>query len=164
MRVIDPGHIYWVPNLESPARPMWMQRFACWLAPKLVWLFGGQVVVFIKRSSDMIEHDREFPGSNTQEMIRVAIDRTKYLNGVGYCVESEDAIYYGRMMLWSYEARAWRRKQQRLNRKAPAEAELGSPNADRQSWDDVPFSEHCIEDMGTGPDGHIIVVDSKPPY
>jgi hypothetical protein len=104
----------------------------------------------------MIQHPNEHTGSNTQELFRVTIDRSTYLDAVGESVETEDAIYHLRMALWDYEARAYRRKQQKLNKQAAPQAETGDINADRESWDDIPFSEYEIEDLPTGPDGHII--------
>lgn len=136
MKVLDPGHVYEVPNLEAP---------------------GEQQIVFIKRSSRMVKHPNERPGTNTQEVIRVLIDRTEYLNDIGSCDETADAIYYLRMALWCYEARAYRRKQQNLNKQASAQAEMGSVVATRDGWDDIPFSEYEIEARPTGPDGHIIL-------
>lgn len=136
MKVIDPGHFYKVPNLEAP---------------------GEQEIQFIKRSSKMITHPDEYAGTNTQEVIRVVLDRTKYLNSIGPCVESEDAIWYLRMALYSYEARAYRRKQQKLNREAGAEGEVGNVNATRDGFDDIPFNEYEIELRPTGPDGHIVL-------
>lgn len=136
MEVLDPGHLYRVPNLEAA---------------------GCQVIRFIKRSSAMIQHPKEHSGVNTQEVIRVLIDRTDYLYDVGPCEETADAAYYLRMALWCYEARAYRRKQQKLNKAAPTRAEPGDVNATRDGFDDIPFNEQHIEQRPTGPDGHIIL-------
>lgn len=157
MEVIDPGHVYWIPNLESRVRPEWAKRLGCWLAVRLTWLFGGQAVVFIKRSSKMVQHLEEHPGSNTQEYFRVTIDRSKYLDALGHSDETMDTVYYLSMALWCYEARAYRRKQQKLNKQAQGQAEMGSSNATRDGWDDVPFSELDIEHRPVGSDGHIIL-------
>lgn len=156
MQVIDPGHVYWIPNLESPPRPLWVQRLAQWLAPKMCAWFGGQCVVFIKRSSKMVWHPNEHPGSNTQELFRVTINRSEYLDIVGHSEETLDSVYYQRMALWCYEARAYRRKLQKLNKQAQGQALMGSSNSTRDGWDDIPFSEYGIEHRPVGPDGHII--------
>lgn len=136
MRCTDPGHTYYVPNLEAE---------------------GEQKIVFIKRSSKMVKHAEEYPGSNTQELIRVLIDRTKYLYDVGPCEETGNAIEWLRMALYEYEARAWRRKIQKLNREANPEAITGDLDVFRSSYSDVPFTSVAIEHLPTGPDGHIII-------
>lgn len=157
MKIMDAGHVYWIPNLESRTHPAWVQVLGAWLAVLLYRIFGGQAVVFIKRSSDMVHHENEHPGSNTQEYFRVTIDRTEYLNDLGESAESQDAVWHLQMALWCYEARAWRRKQQKLNKSAVGQAAMGDVNADRDSWSDVPFGEFEIEMRPTGPDGHILV-------
>lgn len=139
-KTLDPGHHYRIANLESP---------------------GSQDIIFLKRSSKMIQHLDEHPGINTQELIRVCIDRSEYLDGVGGCDETKDAMYYLRMALWCYEARAYRRKQQKLNRQAGAVADVGNVNATRDGFDDIPFTEFEIEDRPCGLDGHIIVPQPK---
>lgn len=137
MKVIDPGHIYDLRQLgsEDPIR-----------------------LIFAKRSSGVAEYDEEWIGLQTQELFRVAIDRTLFLNEILPCAETEDAVYYARMALFSYEARAWRRKQQKLNRKKPAHDDSARPRAWRENpFDDVPFNEYEIEKRPIGPDGHIII-------
>jgi hypothetical protein len=136
MKVLDPGHLYEVPNLEAE---------------------GTQQIRFIKRNSDMVQRDEEYAGTNTQEVIRVLIDRTKYLNTVGYCEETANAVSWLQMALYEYEARAWRRKQQKLNKRAKPQAETDGLNAYRDAYRDVPFTSVGIEDLPTGPDGHVIV-------
>lgn len=137
MKIIDPGHIYWVDNLEAP---------------------GVQRLKFCKRSSKMVRHANEHPGTNTQEVIRVLIDRTKYLDGIGTCPETQNALYHLRMALYEYEARAYWRKQEKLNKGAQAQTETeGDMDARREGYQNVPFSWQHIEDYPTGPDGHILV-------
>lgn len=136
MIVLDPGHKYFVPNLESS---------------------GGQSIRFIKRSSGMIHYDREHPGTNTQEVIRVLIDRTEYLHGVGPCDETANAIHWLKMALYEYEARAWRRKQQKLNKQEEPQAETDRVTVWRDVYRDVPFTPENILDLPVGPDGHVIV-------
>lgn len=130
MKVIEPGHIYELPNLEHS---------------------GTQQLTFIKRSSGAVDYgDQEHPGTNTQSVLRALIDRTLFLDDVLTAVETQDAAYYLRMALYTYEARAWRRKQQKLNR----EAGVNDPGEER--YTDVPFSEQDIEQRPVGHDGHII--------
>ncbi len=137
MKCVEAGHIYKLQHLESN---------------------GEEQLTFIKRSSDAIDYgDGEHPGTNTQEVIRALIDRSKYLNDVIPCPETEDAIYHLRMALYCYEVRAWRRKQEKLNKKAPQHNSDESPNVYRDGYDDIPFSEFNIEHKTTRADGHIIV-------
>lgn len=117
-----------------------------------------QPILFVKRSGGAVEYDREWPGVQTQEVLRVLIDRTKYLNGIIPCVESEEAIYHLRMALFQYEARAYRRKQEEKNRKSPEHDDTAHPRPHRiHPYEDVPFSEFEIELRPIGEDGHIVL-------
>ena len=136
MKVIDPGHSYELSQLGTDETI---------------------ILDFIKRSGGSITYEDEHPGLQTQEVFRVLIDRTIYLNKIIPCAESEDAIYYARMALFMYEARAYRRKQEKLNRKKPNHDDSAHPRFSRSKpFDDVPFSEHEIEKWPIGEDGHII--------
>jgi hypothetical protein len=136
MKTHDPGHVYELAQLGG----------------------GTQTLKFVKRSGGAVTYAEEWVGVQTQEVLRALIERTKYLNSVLPCAESEDAVWHLRMVLWLYEARAYRRKTEALNRKEPAH-----DDSERlRSWrdnpaNDVPFSEHDIELRPTGPDGHIIL-------
>lgn len=135
MNVIEPGHVYELPNLEHP---------------------GTQLLTFIKRSSAAINYaNTEHPGTNVQSVIRALIDRSQFLNDIIPCDETQNAVYHLRMALFEYEARAWRRKQEKLNKEAGQHTEQ-SMNAHRDGYDDVPFSEFEIELLPVGPDGHVI--------
>jgi len=135
MQVIDPGHIYLLKGLGG----------------------GDQELTFIKRSGGAIEYDEEWPGVQTQEVLRALIDRTQYLNAVLPCKETEDAVYYLRMALFMYELRAWRRKQEAVNRHAPEHDDTERPRPWRKHPFEAPFGEYRIELRPTGPDGHIIL-------
>lgn len=137
MEVIDPGHIYALAGLGG----------------------GDQTLTFIKRSGGAIEYDEEWPGLQTQEVLRALIDRTQYLDAVLPCKETEDAVYHLRMALFMYELRAWRRKQEEVNREAPEHDDTERPRPWREFPFEAPFSEHEIELRPTGPDGHIILED-----
>lgn len=139
IEVLDPGHKYRITNLEADGTQTWR---------------------FIKRSSKMIRHDREYAGSNTQDVIRMLIDRTEYLNDVGPSEESQNAITWLRMALYEYEARAWRRKKQKLNKMQRAQAEVADLNVHRDAYKDIPFTVDgmdgvALEDLPVGRDGHI---------
>jgi hypothetical protein len=134
MKVLELGHIYQLAHLDSD---------------------GHESLTFIRRNSKAITHASEHAGTNSQEVLRALIDRTKFLNDIIPCEETQDALWHLRMALFCYEARAWRRKQQKLNREA------GQHDASAARYKDVPFSEYSIEDLEgledrpTGSDGHL---------
>jgi hypothetical protein len=138
MRVIDPGHIYELQGLGG----------------------GDQTLTFIKRSGGAIKYDKEWPGLQTQEVLRALIDRTKYLNDVLPCTETQDALWYLRRVLYLYELRAWRRKQEAVNREAPEHDDTARGRPWRELPHEAPFNEQDIELRPTGPDGHIILDES----
>lgn len=135
MKVLVPGHVYELTQLGG----------------------GTQRLTFVRRSGGAIQYETEWPGVQTQEVLRALIDRTKYLDGVLPCQETKDALWHLRMALYAYEVRAWRRKQEAVNREAGAHDDIVRPHDWREHPDDVPFNEHGIESRPVGPDGHIIV-------
>jgi hypothetical protein len=139
MRIVDPGHVYdlWQLGSDEPQR-----------------------LTHVKRSGGAITYAEEWPGVQTQEVMRAEIDRMKYLNSVIPCVETQDAIWHARMVIFTFEARAWRRKQEGKNRLKPQHDDTARPRSWRSlPFDDVPFNEHLIELRPIGEDGHIIIVD-----
>lgn len=136
MEILETGHKYKLDHLESK---------------------GHEVLTFIRRSSGVVDYGSgEHPGTNTQEVLRALIDRTKYLDWILPCDETKDAIWHLRQALYCYEARAWERKQEHAN-KTDKEHHHPHTNARRDGYDDIPFDEREIELLPTGPDGHIIV-------
>jgi hypothetical protein len=135
MNVIDPGHVYQLDQLGG----------------------GTQTLTFVKRSGGAIQYEQEWPGLQTQEVLRALIDRTKYLDKVLPCVETKDALWYLRRALYEYEKRAYRRKEQRLNRQQPKHDDTARSRPWREYPDDVPFTEQDIELRPVGEDGHIII-------
>lgn len=134
MKVLDPGHVYLLEGLGG----------------------NDQTLTFIKRSGGAIQYEKEWPGLQTQEVLRALIDRSKYLNGIIPCTETEDAVYHMRMALYFYELRAWRRKQEAVNRKAPEHDDSGRGRPWRELPHEAPFNEYEIELKPVGPDGHIL--------
>ena len=128
MNVVEDGHIYELDHVDND---------------------GHETISFIKRSGRKLKHKNEHPGTNSQECIRVLIDRTKYLNDQLSCEESGDILYYLRQALFIYEARAFRRKQQKQNRQDGGHDKTG------ERYKDIPFTEWEIELLITGLDGHI---------
>ena len=136
MEIVDPGHVYELKQLGDPAT---------------------QRLIFAKRSGGAIKYHREWPGLQTQEVLRALIDRTKYLYNVLPCTETDDALWHLRMALYLYEVRAYRRKQEQVNRKAPVHDDSGRPHSWREHPHDVPFNESEIEMRPIGLDGHIML-------
>jgi hypothetical protein len=150
MKVVEPGHIYSLANLDSP---------------------NEQLITFLRRSSPAIQHEFDHPGTNTQELLRViidltkiALDRTEFLQEVIPAVENQDFTTYGqellfnaRRMLLCYEGRAYRRKLDKVNRGKDEHSSF------RERDRDLPFDERGfigqaelgIENLPVGDDGHI---------
>lgn len=112
-------------------------------------------IIFVKRNSSTVIRDEEHGGLQTQEVLRVLIDRTKFLNDLIPCVETQDAIYHLRQALYMYEVRAYLRKIQSKNRRGEHD-DTQSPKRHREQLFDVPFTAHNIEDYAIGDDGHVI--------
>jgi len=136
MKIRVPGHVYDLDQLGG----------------------GIQQLRFVRRSGGAITYSEEWPGLQTQEVLRALIDRTKYLNEILPCVETQDALEYLRLALFMYEARAWRRKHEGINRGYPPHDDSERPRPWRENqFGDVPFNEQNIELRPVGPDGHIIL-------
>jgi hypothetical protein len=89
MKVLDPGHEY---ILEGVGSDNTMQK-----------------VIFVKNEGIKYPGNVGFHGGIlTQELLRVCIDRTKYLNSQGSCMETELALSAMRQALAWYEVRAAR--------------------------------------------------------
>ena len=140
MEVVDLGHVYLLDTFGKNGK---LKRKA--------------KLRFIKRSGGAITHPNEHPGLNTQEVLRALIERSEFLDDVLECDETKDAIYHLRMALYMYELRAWRRKQEKVNKLEPAHDDSERPRPWREHPHEAPFSEHMIEERETGDDGHIIL-------
>lgn len=113
-----------------------------------------QRLVHIKRSGGAIQYKKEWPGVQTQTVLRAEIMRTRYLYKVLPCGETARAIRYLQNALWEFEARAFRRKIQDLNRKQPIHYE-DIP---------VPFSPMDCETHPLGWDGHLCWLEAAQLY
>lgn len=88
MKVIDPGHEYQLDGVGG---------------------YPPQHIVFVKNEGKKYPGNVGFHGGViTQELLRVCIDRTKYLNDQGSCMETELALSAMRQALAWYEVRAAR--------------------------------------------------------
>jgi len=89
MRVIDPGHEYLLQGVGTDNLE--------------------QKVVFVKNEGVKYPGNTGFHGGIVvQELLRVCIDRTKYLNAQGSCFETEHALHALQQALAWYEVRAAR--------------------------------------------------------
>lgn len=90
MKIIEPGHVYqlnWLDGEPSPREPI-----------KENWL------VFVNRE------ENKHPGTQTQEVIRALIDRTKHCDNCLRWDGNDLIIHHLRMALVLHEARALERK------------------------------------------------------
>ena len=91
MKVIEPGHVYRLQNVDGD---------------------GWQEIRFVRRRGDeatILPADERTEGILTQELLRVAIDRTLYLNDEAPCPENVTIVSALREALAAYESRAARR-------------------------------------------------------
>lgn len=139
LKIIEPGHVYQLQHTEGDKY---------------------ESLSFIKRSSGAIDYKKtEHPGTNTQEALRALIDHTE---SVDHCIGSEEmteALYHLRKALYLYEVRAYRRKEEKLNKKSGEHDSPDQYDASREDYLDIPFSEHEIEYMPVSEDGHVIYKD-----
>ena len=131
MKVLDTGHRYALPHLDGG---------------------GEEVLTFIKRNGGPVPRDEEYPGTISQEVIRVLIDRTIYIDRLLPCRENEMALAGLRQALYWYEVRAYRRHLQSINRVNVLDDETVELP--------IPFEMHHIEELPTCPScGHIETPD-----
>lgn len=96
MKVIGPGHLYELSNVDGP---------------------GFQTIRFVCRRDErgeLLPGEIRSPGILTQELLRVAIDRTLYLYAEAPCDEDTEIIEHLRAALCLYESRAARRMIEKL--------------------------------------------------
>lgn len=87
MKVIDPGHTYEVEVYDG--------------------IGGSELITFMKRQGPGFPGNTSaYPGTNCQEVLRVLIDRLKYLDGQIPCDDNKRAITDLRRCLLEFERRA----------------------------------------------------------
>lgn len=102
MRIIEPGHVYAMANVDGD---------------------GEQAVWFVRRRDERAELLPVFtPGVLSQELLRVLIDRVRYLNDEDPCDEDVRIIANLRDCLRLFEARASRRTIEKMPMPEMAEA------------------------------------------
>ena len=92
MKILDAGHEYLMEGIGGAE---------------------AQRITFVKNRGDNYPGNKGEPhgGALCQEMLRVIIDRTAYLNAQGSCAETEHALAALRQALAWYEVRAARCRQ-----------------------------------------------------
>lgn len=106
MRILEDGHQYALRHLESD---------------------GEETLTFCKRSGGPVEYDDDHPGTTTQEVLRALIQRTRFVDDILQSDENLHVLLHLRKALFHLEARAWRRKQQKINRKDIVEDDMAVP-------------------------------------
>jgi len=106
MRILDPGHRYSILSFDG----------AC-----------EQYIQFMKRVGPKFPGNEEaYPGTNCQELLRVLIDRVKYLENQVPCVENKLILSSLENALFLFEARAARRHGRDFKEETPSQvAQLG---------------------------------------
>jgi hypothetical protein len=97
MIVIEAGHVYEVANVDG---------------------HGTQRIEFVRRrdhNGEMRPEELRREGILSQELLRVLIDRTLYLNAENPCREDVEIVDRLRDVLRAYEARASRRSIEKLS-------------------------------------------------
>lgn len=136
MRVIDPGHQY---ELDTVSHDRRLTR-------------GSTYMQFVKRE----EHN---PGSEphhglmNQEVLRVLIDRVKFLDEQNPCVENGHILKGLRTALFYHELRAYTRKQQGVDKTTERHT---FKVMTYRNWAELPFRSSNIETYAVGEDGHIL--------
>lgn len=99
MKILDPGHVYELDNLDDPDNE----------APK-------NLLYFVKREgSDYPGNCSHHAGTNIQEVLRACIDRIKYLNKQIHCAENDLVLLCFREALYFLERRAAERHGRKLS-------------------------------------------------
>ncbi len=94
MRILDPGHRYWLDmlDIEGDERQ------------------GSEMLTFVKRKGARYPGNLScYPGTNCQEVLRALIDRVKHLNGQVADPHNEPILRHLRETLWLFESRAAKR-------------------------------------------------------
>jgi hypothetical protein len=94
MKVIDPGHSYLLSNIPPDTKTTYPP------------VLKGQIIEFVKRFRGDDNHE----GTLNQELLRVLIDRVKFLDKEVPWEGNKEILYHLRMALVLHESRALFRK------------------------------------------------------
>jgi len=92
MKILDEGHIYEMDTIDGAD-------------------FYKQTIVFVKRNDPSDKYpgnNTSFPGVLSQEVIRVLIDRVKYLDNQQPCEENIEILWHLRASIEYFEERTHR--------------------------------------------------------
>ncbi len=112
-----------------------------------------RTLIFIRRSGGAVRYNREWPGLQSQEVMRMLIHRLTSINREYGRQLFNLELYFIRSALFMYEVRAQRRKAERVNRERPSHDD----QTRIKPWRIKVEAIETIERMKTGPDGHVIV-------
>jgi len=98
-------------------------------------------LTFVERNGGPAYYSEEYPGTTTQEAIRAAIDRTKFVDNLLPCFENKMAIENLQLALYWLEKRVYLKRQQKL----------ACVNQAHQEGGRVPFWSLDIEQLSTCP-------------
>lgn len=90
MRVIDPGHQYFLSQLDQPETT-----------------YAEQILTFVKREGEGYPgNGSSYPGTTTQEVLRALIDRIKYVDKQIHDERNDQILYHLRGAIFELEMRA----------------------------------------------------------
>lgn len=88
MRALDAGHVFELDHLDGDAKAL---------------------LVFVKREGEAFPGNiGHFEGVITQEVLRVLIARTQYVDSQKHFSENDDVVHHLRFAIWLLESRAKR--------------------------------------------------------
>lgn len=111
-----------------------------------------RTLTFIRRSGGAVRYEREWPGLQSQEVMRMLIHRLMSINKAQGRQLFNLELYFIRTALFMYEVRAQRRKVERVNRERPSHDD----QTRLRPWRAEAQAVQTIERLKTGLDGHII--------
>ncbi len=107
MRILDPGHRYWLDVLDIEGDEQ----------------NGTEMLSFVKRKGERYPGNLScYPGTNCQEVIRALIDRVKHLDSQAADPHNQPILQHLREALWLFESRAAKRYGRVLPRLAAFDA------------------------------------------
>lgn len=113
MNVLDPGHVYRLSTLDAPPKPVADSTEDPAIHAQDVYAYDyhnegvDQTLTFVKRVGDNYPgNSNPFPGTISQDVIRVLIHRLKFVNGQIPHKFNDSALKSLESALWDLEARA----------------------------------------------------------
>ena len=135
MKILDPGHHYVMDLIDQHGTAM---------------PHGPRSYIQFNKSQRIHENGRH--GVTCQEVLRVLIDRVKYLQEQLPCEENKYIIANLRSAIYYFELRADRRKQQKVNRTTKEHESYSWGGGKERRYFDI----ENIELAPVGEDGHLL--------